>query len=589
MYGTLDDFDRLVAAAHDAGLRVLMDLVPCHTSIEHPWFRERPELVHLGRRRQRRRTTGWPPSAGRRGPATTARGRWYLHSFYPEQPDLDWRNPDVVAAMQDVVRFWLDRGVDGFRLDAIDRLVKDPELRDDPPATAPFGLPLPEEYARLEHLHSTNSPDIAHALAALREAAGRRAAGGRGLPARRRRPAPYLEHLDAAFAFELFHAPWDAEALRRGDRGLTPAAAGGAWVLSNHDFPRLPDALRARERARRGDAAAHAARAGVRLPGRRDRPGRRPGRASATSTARAATRCRHPMQWEPDPRTAASPNGEPWLPPVDPAERNVAGQAGDRARCCELYRELIALRPQLGRRPGAARRRAWRRRRTARGARVAVNTDDTARPYRSRARAGDRPGRGDGRSLQVVARYGLLASPGVGVRDRSEERTSDSPSLALRASTLVVARRLRLRLTRRPAGARTLNWYVFNEPGGAYEPAIATCNKQANGRYKIEYAAPAHRRQPAARADRAPAGGRGRQLDLMGMDVIWTAEFAEAEWILPWDGARRRAGDGGQARGPAARPSSTRTRCGRPVHHQHPAALVPQGQGRRSPPRPGTR
>ena len=140
VYGTLADFDALLAAAHERGLKLLMDLVPCHTSIEHPWFREHPDWYIWADGDEP--PNNWIASFG--GPAWTRdeqTGRWYLHSFYPEQPDLDWRNPEVVAAMQDVMRFWLDRGVDGFRLDAIDRLLKDPELRDDPPADEPFALP----------------------------------------------------------------------------------------------------------------------------------------------------------------------------------------------------------------------------------------------------------------------------------------------------------------------------------------------------------------------------------------------------------------------------------------------------------------
>ena len=120
--------------------------------------------------------------------------------------------------MQDVIRFWLDRGVDGFRIDAIDRLVKDAELRDDPPASAPFALPLPEEYARLEHLYSHQQPGHPpRRSAALREAAGDALLVGEVyLPAAQ--TAPYLEHLDAVFAFELFHAPWEAGALRARSR-----------------------------------------------------------------------------------------------------------------------------------------------------------------------------------------------------------------------------------------------------------------------------------------------------------------------------------------------------------------------------------
>lgn len=150
VFGTLADLDRLVADAHARGLRVLMDLVPCHTSIEHPWFVEHPDRYVWADGRGDGPPNNWRSAFG--GPAWSfdeGRGRWYLHSFYPEQPDLDWRDPEVVEAMQAVIRFWLDRGIDGFRLDAIERLVKDAQLRDDPPATAPFALPLNAELAEL--------------------------------------------------------------------------------------------------------------------------------------------------------------------------------------------------------------------------------------------------------------------------------------------------------------------------------------------------------------------------------------------------------------------------------------------------------
>ena len=126
-FGTLADADRLVADAHAHGLKVLMDVVPCHTSIEHPWFRDRGGRGEGGREDFYVWSDGdappnnWIASFG--GPAWSwdeVTGRWYLHSFYPEQPDLDWRNPQVREAMADVLRFWTARGVDGFRIDAID-------------------------------------------------------------------------------------------------------------------------------------------------------------------------------------------------------------------------------------------------------------------------------------------------------------------------------------------------------------------------------------------------------------------------------------------------------------------------------------
>src|SRR5437764_1253367 len=168
VFGSFRDFDELVADVHDRGLRVLLDVVPCHTSIEHPWFREHPDWYIWADR-----PNNWMSAFG--GSAWTyheERGRWYLHSFYPEQPDLDWRNPEVVEAMHGVLRFWLGRGVDGYRIDAIDRLLKDPELRDDPPATEPFGLPLREDEAKLDLSNSRNHPDIDAALAGKLEAGG---------------------------------------------------------------------------------------------------------------------------------------------------------------------------------------------------------------------------------------------------------------------------------------------------------------------------------------------------------------------------------------------------------------------------------
>src|SRR5438874_174201 len=113
-YGTLADFDSLVARADELGIRVLLDYVACHTSIEHPWFAAHPERYVWSDRDGPRNNwvatfggSAWSPDPAGRG--------WYLHSFYPEQPDLDWRNPDVVSAMRAVLRFWLDRGVAGFR------------------------------------------------------------------------------------------------------------------------------------------------------------------------------------------------------------------------------------------------------------------------------------------------------------------------------------------------------------------------------------------------------------------------------------------------------------------------------------------
>jgi alpha-glucosidase len=316
-----------------------MDLVPCHTSIEHPWFREHPDwYIWSGREGP---ANNWVASFGGSAwsPDPLNRGRgWYLHSFYPEQPDLDWRNPEVVAAMQGVLRFWLDRGVDGFRLDAIDRLVKDADLRDDPPASAPFALPLDEEYARLEHLYSSNSPDIREALGAIREAAGDALLVGEVyLPAAQ--VTPYLEHLDLAFAFELFHAPWDRE-LQQAAIAAAQKAGSPAWVLSNHDFPRLA--------TRFGEANARAAaELLLSLPGtafiyQGEEIGMVDGPGATPPIDRAGRDgARHPMQWS---RDGGFTTGEPWLPMVDPERRNVADQRDDPDSLLAHYRQLIARR-----------------------------------------------------------------------------------------------------------------------------------------------------------------------------------------------------------------------------------------------------
>ena len=340
--GTLDDFDALLARAHAQGLRVLMDLVPCHTSIEHPWFREHPDWYVI-------RDTPDPPNNWRAsfgGPAWSRdpHGRgWYLHSFFAEQPDLDWRNPEVVAAMQDVVRFWLDRGVDGFRLDALDRLMKDPELRDDPLATGPPPLPLHPGHDETVHVHSLNAPDIGVGLRALREAAGDKLLVGEVyLPTAEL--GPYLEHLDLCFAFELYHAPFEPDALRR---ALEPALRQGrlAWVFSNHDFQRLPSRVGV-------ENVRLAALLLLTLPGcafvyQGDELGVADGPGGPEPLDRAGRDgYRHPMPWD-EAANGGFTDGAPWLPVAQTPAGSVAVQERDPGSLLHLYRRLIAVRTEL--------------------------------------------------------------------------------------------------------------------------------------------------------------------------------------------------------------------------------------------------
>jgi alpha-glucosidase len=341
--GTLEDFDELAAAAHERGLRVLLDLIPGHTSIEHPWFREHPDWYIWS-------PVDGPPNnwvSAFGGPAWSRdeqSGRWYLHSFYREQPDLDWRNPEVVEAMQGVVRFWLARGADGLRVDAIDAAVKDAALRDDPPATGTFPLPLKGEAAELEHLYSRNRPELVDVLVALREAAGNALLVGEVFQPTSEYPR-HLEVLDLVFGFEFLFSPWDADRLRA---TIEPAAELGrvAWVMSNHDFDRLatrvgPENIRAAALllltlpgtafVYQGDEIGLANGPGADPP--YDRAGRDP--------------MRHPMQWDSS-ATGGFTTGEPWLPAVDPQERNVEAQRVDPDSLLHLYRRLLELRPTLG-------------------------------------------------------------------------------------------------------------------------------------------------------------------------------------------------------------------------------------------------
>jgi alpha-glucosidase len=338
VFGTFEDFDSLVSAARERGLRVLLDLVPCHTSIDHPWFGDHPDWYIW-----RDEPNNWLSAFG--GSAwSKLNGRYYLHSFYPEQPDLDWRNPGVITAMQDVLRFWIERGAAGYRIDAIDRLLKDPELRDDPPAAEAFGLPLTDEEAKLALTNSRNAPDTGEALARIRGAVGDNLLIGEVyLPSAKWQP--YLDHLDAAFAFELLHATWDAATLGAAI-GASTRRPGAAWVLSNHDFGRLVTRF-GPENAR------SAALMLLTLPGpaflyQGDEIGLADGPGGERVYDRAGRdRYRHPMQWDGSP-SGGFTSGEGWLPPVDPARTNVEAQRNDPRSMLSLVRDLLTLRRVLG-------------------------------------------------------------------------------------------------------------------------------------------------------------------------------------------------------------------------------------------------
>ena len=313
-FGTLADLDALIARAHDLGLRVLLDLVPCHTSIEHPWFVEHPERYVLrDARPDGRLPNNWVANFG--GPAWSPdpHGRGlYLHSFFPEQPDLDWGREEVHAAMAEVVAFWRTRGVDGFRLDALQHVAKDPELRDDPPATGPPPVSQHPAFDALEHVHSADGPGTGTVLRTLRAAAGEDALLVGEVFVREARLGRYLEHLDGVFAFGPFFSPWCAADLAA---AIAAAPPRSAWVLGNHDFPRLADRI--------GERHLYAAATLLlTLPGsaflyQGDEIGQHGGPPSHEHDRFGRDPCRRPLQWDAGP-TGGFTSGTPWLEPVDP-------------------------------------------------------------------------------------------------------------------------------------------------------------------------------------------------------------------------------------------------------------------------------
>jgi alpha-glucosidase len=262
LFGTLADFDALVARAHELGLRVVVDYVPNHTSSDHPWFaasrssRDDPKrdwYVWRDAKPDGSPPNNWVSVWG--GPAWEWDERtrqFWLHIFLAEMPDLNWRNPEVREAMFDVARFWLDRGVDGFRIDVALFVAKDPQLRDNPPAMGEryFHKQIPGWDDQL-HAHDQAHPD-AHAIwrefRALLESAP---------PPRRVSIAEIhvfdpvewaewfgeaLDEFHLPFNFSLLQVPWDAEAIGatvRGFEGALPAGAWPNWVLGNHDEPRV--------------------------------------------------------------------------------------------------------------------------------------------------------------------------------------------------------------------------------------------------------------------------------------------------------------------------------------------------------------
>jgi alpha-glucosidase len=413
LFGTLKDADCLIAGAHRRSLRVMFDFVGNHTSSLHPWFR----LSKSSRSNAKRDWYVWkdPAPDGRPpnnwlsvfgGSAWTydeTTSQYYLHSFLKEQPDLNWRNPEAVREMIAVMEFWLKRGVDGFRMDAVYFMMKDPLFRDDP-RNAGFRASSDDPFERLRHIHSQHHPDTFSLLRRLGRVTARYGAlmiGEAHLTVREMQP--FYRRTDPRrympMNLNLIDLPWTAEAYRKFlasyERSLTPGDFPN-YILGNHD--------RSRVATRLGDARARAAAVlqltlrgmpfiyygeeigmkdihvdsghahdpfGVLVPGLQ--LGRDPQRS--------------PMRWTAGPY-AGFGKAEPWLPIGGNTKKlNVEHEQSDPHSFLTLYRTLLRLRKMKALRSGKLRLMTSGNgilafRREAAGSSVVVVVNFTGKPQR---------------------------------------------------------------------------------------------------------------------------------------------------------------------------------------------------------------
>ena len=257
LFGTMADMDQLIAAAHDHNLKLILDFVPNHTSNEHPWFLE----SRSSRDNPKRDWYIWRDPAPDGGPPNNWLARfdgksawewdapteqYYLHSFLAEQPDVNWRNPELRAAMLNVLRFWFDKGVDGFRIDVSYRSMKDAQFRDNPPN--PNWREGMDPFKRVIERYTRNTPDIEHFNRWLREVSdeydNRVLIGEINLPPHElvKHYGRSLDGLHLPFNFNLIYTPWEATAVRQlieTYEGVLPQGAWPNWVLGNHDQHRI--------------------------------------------------------------------------------------------------------------------------------------------------------------------------------------------------------------------------------------------------------------------------------------------------------------------------------------------------------------
>ena len=370
MFGTLADFDSLLAEAHGHGIRVILDLVPNHSSDQHRWFIESRTSRDSAKRDwyiwRDPAKDGGPPnnwlsefggSAWEFDPRT---GQYYCHTFLSAQPDLNWWNPELRAVMYEVMRFWLARGVDGFRVDVIWHLIKDREFRDNPHNPAYQAGQPPHE--SLVPLYTTDRPEVHDIIRQMRmvmdEFPNRVLIGEIYLPVERL-VAYYgrdLQGLHLPFNFALLSASWQARHIARLIEEYEFALPSGGWpnwVLGNHDRPRIASrigenqarcaamlllTLRGTPTIYYGDEIGmqQAVLNGSEIqdPFEKRVPGLGVGRDG----------CRTPMQWS-DEKFAGFSSAKPWLP-VEPSypNRNIAKQKDEPASMLRLYERVIELR-----------------------------------------------------------------------------------------------------------------------------------------------------------------------------------------------------------------------------------------------------
>lgn len=371
LFGDLATFDRLVSEIHARGLKLLIDFVPNHSSDRHPWFQE----SRASRDNPKRDWYIWrDPSADGSLPNNWVSdfggsvwewdeltSQFYLHTFLKEQPDLNWRNPALRKAMMDVLRFWLDRGVDGFRIDVLWHIVKAEGLPDNP--GNPDWHPGVRERDSLIQRNSTDQPE-AHAIAAdmcaLANSYGERLLIGEiFLPNDRHAKwfgTPERPEVHLPFNFQLIENDWNASTLRRvisDYEASLPVHGWPNWVFGSHDAPRIA--------ARIGEAQARVAAmllltlrgtptlyqgdelgiGEVKIPADRIRD---PQELREPGLGIGRDRSRTPMPWNRSPHAGFSVV-EPWLPlNVDWQDRNVAAQTTDPASMLSLYRRLLGVR-----------------------------------------------------------------------------------------------------------------------------------------------------------------------------------------------------------------------------------------------------